>query len=331
MREIGRMERDMIEVYSLESRRGIPAAVLEKDILLTDVLQAISEIRPRGFSLAFCGGTALAKAYKVIDRMSEDLDFKVTVPTCSEKQLLSSLETSRAQIRAAVERIGFPGDDCRAYNNNRFFTFRLRYNSRFKSQSESLRPYIQVECINIAPVEKPQLKPMRSIVADHFDVGKAVELPCTTLRETLVEKTVALLRRLGDDRERNRHNPYLMRHVYDLSRIIQNIGRPDDAKFQEMFVQKVRLDTCQYAGISAAFGADAKKAMEASVMDLRKDPRHARDYETLLKDLVLHGGTSSYHTALAHFLPLADALIKRLDLADAAAGLPHASWVRPRH
>lgn len=42
------MERDMIEVYNLESRRGIPAAVLEKDILLTDVLQAISEIRPRG-------------------------------------------------------------------------------------------------------------------------------------------------------------------------------------------------------------------------------------------------------------------------------------------
>lgn len=51
MREIGRMERDMIEVYSLESRRGIPAAVLEKDILLTDVLQAISEIRPRGLCL----------------------------------------------------------------------------------------------------------------------------------------------------------------------------------------------------------------------------------------------------------------------------------------
>ena len=196
---------DMIEVYAYESRKPLPAAVLEKDILLTELLKHLSDLQPRGYNFALCGGTALAKGYKVTERMSEDINLKVFVPNNDSAK--TALASARAQIRTAIERAGFDGKDCRSYRDNEFFTFRLRYNSCFSSPSESLRPHIQVECINITPVENLQLKKMKSIVGEHFDSGDSFEMPCTTLRETLVEKTVALLRRMQDGEH---NNPYLM-------------------------------------------------------------------------------------------------------------------------
>lgn len=306
MKEISPKEKSMIEVYAYESRKPLPAAVLEKDILLTELLKHLSGLQPRGYNFALCGGTALAKGYKVTERMSEDIDLKVFVPNNDSAK--TALASARAQIRTAIERAGFDGNDCRSYRDNEFFTFRLRYNSCFSSPSESLRPHIQVECINRTPVENLQLKKMKSIVGEHFDSGDSFEMPCTTLRETLVEKTVALLRRMQDGEHQN---PYLMRHVYDLSQIIQTIGRPDDQKFHAMFAHKVALDVAQYAK-DGPFCADPRAVMKASLVDLQRSPQHAKDYDSLLRDLIIHPGVPSYEKALSKFLPLAGDLIARM-------------------
>lgn len=306
MKEISQKEKNMIEVYTYESRKPLPAAVLEKDILLTELLRYISDLQPRGYNCALCGGTALSKGYRVTERMSEDIDLKVFVP--HNESAKTALSCARAQIRAAIERAGFDGNDCRACRDNEF-SFRLRYDSRFSSPTESLRPRIQVECINITPFENPQLKRMRSIVGEHFDNAESFEMPCTTLREILVEKTAVLLRRMHDGKH---ENPQLMRHVYDLNQIIQTIGRPDDQKFHSMFAQKVAMDVAQYAGDSS-FCVDPKTAMESSLLDLQRSPTHAKEYDSLLRDLIIHSGVPSYEKALAKFLPLAGDLIARLD------------------
>jgi len=52
--------------------------------------------RERGVSLIFCGGTALAQAHQVIERMSEDVDFRVVLPdlpsTNQRRKFLSALK-----------------------------------------------------------------------------------------------------------------------------------------------------------------------------------------------------------------------------------------------
>jgi hypothetical protein len=49
---------------------ALRAAILEKDILVTEALRAISEVSLPGFALTFSGGTCLAKAYRLLERRS---------------------------------------------------------------------------------------------------------------------------------------------------------------------------------------------------------------------------------------------------------------------
>ncbi len=52
-------------------------SVVEKDIHVTRALHALSDCENEYFKLVFQGGTCLAKAHKIIKRMSEDCDFRI--------------------------------------------------------------------------------------------------------------------------------------------------------------------------------------------------------------------------------------------------------------
>jgi len=58
----------------------LPAAIFEKDLLVTKTLGLVQDFNWDKFSIVFCGGTSLSKGYELIERMSEDIDFKVIVP-----------------------------------------------------------------------------------------------------------------------------------------------------------------------------------------------------------------------------------------------------------
>ncbi len=74
---------------------GIPDAYIEKDYWITMSLKFLSE-SPYRESVVFKGGTSLSKAYRLIDRFSEDIDLAVL---CSSekgdnqrKKLLKNVE-----------------------------------------------------------------------------------------------------------------------------------------------------------------------------------------------------------------------------------------------
>ncbi len=65
----------------IEESRGIPAAHVEKDFWVTEVLRAMAEqAQRRGITIVFKGGTSLSKAHRLIRRFSEDIDVLVVVP-----------------------------------------------------------------------------------------------------------------------------------------------------------------------------------------------------------------------------------------------------------
>lgn len=57
-------------------------AIVEKDWYVTQVLHAMSDVKHPYFQLIFIGGTCLAKGHRVVERMSEDIDFKIA-PVCT--------------------------------------------------------------------------------------------------------------------------------------------------------------------------------------------------------------------------------------------------------
>jgi len=57
---------------------GLPDYFLEKDLWVTEILRLLYEEQLLGdYAVAFKGGTALSKCWKVIDRFSEDIDLSI--------------------------------------------------------------------------------------------------------------------------------------------------------------------------------------------------------------------------------------------------------------
>ncbi len=61
----------------------LPSAVIEKDYYVTQVIHVLSDTENEYFRLVFAGGTCLAKAHKIVKRMSEDVDFKIQLKNIS--------------------------------------------------------------------------------------------------------------------------------------------------------------------------------------------------------------------------------------------------------
>ena len=51
--------------------------VIEKDIFVTKAIAILMSVEDEVFKLVFQGGTALAKAHRFVQRMSEDCDFRL--------------------------------------------------------------------------------------------------------------------------------------------------------------------------------------------------------------------------------------------------------------
>jgi predicted nucleotidyltransferase component of viral defense system len=77
MRTISDEQLQLINDALAEGASTLSAAALEKDVLLTEALRAISEIKLPGLALTFAGGTCLSKAYGLLERMSEDIDLRL--------------------------------------------------------------------------------------------------------------------------------------------------------------------------------------------------------------------------------------------------------------
>ena len=67
-------------ISELESEQAIPIGeyTIEKDYFVTDTINIIQSVPASDFfRIVFCGGTFLAKAHGILQRMSEDMDFKI--------------------------------------------------------------------------------------------------------------------------------------------------------------------------------------------------------------------------------------------------------------
>jgi hypothetical protein len=99
--------------------------------------------------VVFGGGTALARAHRLVQRMSEDVDFKI-VPTPAAPVSRSGLHRQRSALRdrvtAALRAAGFafdPEDAVRSRDESGYTIFQLPYPA--SGAGEGLRPTIQIE------------------------------------------------------------------------------------------------------------------------------------------------------------------------------------------
>ncbi|MGH9022854.1 MAG: nucleotidyl transferase AbiEii/AbiGii toxin family protein, partial [Acidimicrobiia bacterium] len=110
MTRLLRSDLDELDVYvtRIATATGIPAAHIEKDYWVTEVLRGIAAAsRQTGCSIVFKGGTSLSKAHHLIQRFSEDVDLIAVLPAGGDRAKDATL---KAFIAGAAEATGLASD-----------------------------------------------------------------------------------------------------------------------------------------------------------------------------------------------------------------------------
>ena len=289
---------------------GLPAHV-EKDWFVVRALAAIAAADKGPFQLVFQGGTALSRAHRVIDRMSEDIDIKIVSEGSAQR---SALRRLRESITAELLKAGFKFDpknpEQRKSNyESRYTLYRLPYEP-IAAGHGALRPEIHVETSAWPQRRPPVDRPVVSFVAEAFGRGPEVAVfACSAIVETAAEKFVALTRRAaaelaGVQRERD---PTLIRHVYDLHAIRAHY---DPAEVATLVRDVMQSDAETRGHEFPAYGADPLAETLRAVAGIAASADYARDYAVLQRDMV-YGAKVEFEDAITTL----KALAKRVRMA----------------
>ncbi|MXZ82494.1 MAG: nucleotidyl transferase AbiEii/AbiGii toxin family protein [Synechococcus sp. SB0666_bin_14] len=231
-----------------------PSAILEKDLLMVKLLGLLEVFNWGECTAVFCGGTSLSKGYGLVERMSEDVDFKLQLPQGSSR---SQARIRRRKLREGLAQYlrtaGFGmGEDPVVKNEGSYFYFPLSYQSRFPA-IEVLRSEIKLEFIVRTPLLNTSKVEVRSLLFEYLGQEEApIHFQAVDPQETLVEKVVAFLRRTatwqdnGWPRNRPLHpdDERLVRHLYDVHQSLQQPGvnTPETKIERKRLFQKIVED-----------------------------------------------------------------------------------------
>ena len=297
------------ELLEVQEYFGLPSpALVEKDWYVVRALAAINSADTAPFRLVFGGGTALSRAHRLVRRMSEDIDLKITSDGAFTRPALRHL---RDTLTKALRSIGFEFDPNNpahreSGNASRYTLYRLPYAPIAEGQG-SLRPEIQIETA-VWPLRRPAIElPVISFMAEAFKRPPEVPLiRCVSLVETVAEKFVALTRRAGAELADagGPRDSTLVRHVYDLHMIRAHYD-PDEVAALARTI--MRADVEAYGHQFPAYRENPIAETFRAVAGLKADPGFAKRYGTFLRDMVYAEGPE-FETALSTVAGLAQLL-----------------------
>lgn len=344
MRTISPAQKQALEDLSAEGLlRGLPIQTAEKDIHITELLKSLSEMqvhhdhfgdldvrngeatrRDAGIQLVFAGGTCLSKAHGLIHRMSEDIDIKVLLaPT--EKPLKKG-RGDRVRLKALHDHLptmlgsmGFPllqypdGANPHIHDAHRYFVIGAGYKSAY-SELPSLRPELKLELIQrtpLLPLEKRQFGYLHESLAG-LPPSLTLSINCVSVAETAAEKVLSLLRRCAYKWDGHQTHgdidPALVRHVYDVARIVQQMPGSLEAA-RSIFEELVLSDRDEFKGQNPEFDADPVGVLKRTLVAARGSVELRTRYAQTLMPLVYGSVPPTFENAFASFEAVAQELL----------------------
>ncbi len=293
---------DLLEV---QKHFGLPSpALVEKDWYVVKALSALVAADTAPFRLVFSGGTALSRAHRLIQRMSEDIDLKIV---SDEPLTRPALRTLREIVTQALLDAGFDFDPenplhRESGNASRYTLYRLPYTPLAAGEG-SLRPEIQIETA-VWPVRLPPVAlSVISFMAEAVKCAPEVAaIPCGALAEITAEKFVALTRRAGAEfaNAGGPRDQTLVRHVYDLHLVRAH----DLAGVVPLALEIMVADAAVYGHQFPAYRANPLAETLRAVAGLVADPGFADCYAAFQRDMV-YGEHVDFETAIASVVALA--------------------------
>ena len=316
MKTISSEQKELIDALVAEELAGnLSAAVLEKDVHVTDALRALATLRYPNVTLVFCGGTSLSKAYGLIERMSEDVDLKVVLDAdLSKSGLRAHLGKLKDAVVEVMTSLGFAvvDEERRALNENRYFSSGWVYQTRYATH-HSLRPHLSLEFTARSPrfaVEQKRIGYLIDQLANQS--GDSFEMACIAIEETLAEKVLSFLRRHAEHRAgiREKWDSALVRHVYDTYCMVRsNPALVERAALH--FGDLVDFDRKEFR-LHEAFVEDPKRFLMAALTVAESEEKTHQEYQDVLMPLIYGPIRPTFVEAFSVFKPAALAFLGAL-------------------
>ncbi len=249
-------------ITKISETEGIGWEVVEKDYLLTLMLEGITQTQSLAQNFVFKGGTCLRKAYFQDYRYSEDLDFTLRKPmdgNALREALDSTLEYLKREHNAAMSIKGF--------NSKSYFT---DAKVRFIGLRES-KGAISLDISGEEPIIDSVVE--RAVFNPYYAGG--ISVPVYSLEEILAEKLRSLLQRTR------------VRDYYDVWYLLgSKKSRIDLAKARQIFIKKAAFKKIEFTGPQQFLNPE--KIVQAKayyVAQVKNQVRELPPFETIISGL----------------------------------------------
>lgn len=270
--------RDILEEVALSM--GIQEAFVEKDWYVTHTIGLLVENPYADFTIVFTGGTSLSKAHKLIERFSEDIDFRVVAPSLKEESTSKTRKVLSDFKYHLVDLLGQFFEVLRVdgRDGNRHIMIDLAYPTVF-GPSETLRPHIKLE-FTLSTLWLPgKVLSVSSFVNDTArQAPEVARITCIDPVENAADKLSAIAWRIPsrvrgiDDRQ-----PDVVRHLHDLAKLgKQALIHPGFAQLVNLTIER---DANRVDGISELTTSEKLNRMLTILED---DPLYPKEYDTFV-------------------------------------------------
>ena len=256
------------------SETGFSERLIEKDYYCSVLLNDLAALSGRG--LVFKGGTCLSKVHADFFRLSEDLDFAVSVkPDAARGERRRLAEPFKAHLAGVAARLPIFSEAVAltGQNVNKQYNGQLAYRSAVTGDVESIKIEISLREEFLLPCAE---LPARTILIDPLTRSPAVApvaVRAISLREAYAEKTRAAL---------TRRDPAI-RDFFDLDTAIRKgLLQHGAAEFLSLVAQKLAV-TDDPVDLSPA----RLEALARQIETQLKPVLRTADYEEFVLDSVV--------------------------------------------
>jgi predicted nucleotidyltransferase component of viral defense system len=292
----------------IENRFKINPLFAEKDWYTQHILGVISKFESDDFQPVFSGGTSLSKGHQLIQRFSEDIDFRMlplkdnltrTFRSSYQDRLVETILASSPELKLV--------EDVKKRDRSRFLQFKVSYPSEF-SLVDAVRPYIQVELSFEPPQLVPQIRPVASLINQLTQQPPEIAgMACLNLSETAADKLAALSWRvMGKEPDAERYDPRIIRHLYDLSFLAPKVS--DDPSWSDLSYKTIARDLQTRDRNLADRIKTPDELLNQLVNRFKTNPVYAQHYRDFIES-VAYGDSPSFQQAIDNLSALVDKLL----------------------
>jgi len=186
-----------------DALQSLLPVILEKEVIVKEVVLEVAKVgRDSGFELIFSGGTSLSQGWGLIERISEDVDFRVIAPGFPSKNSKSkALSRLKAELGHALRGAGFDIDgEIIGRDSNRYIRASVVYDSAFAPRQTALRPFVKVELMGVDRPFGIENRQVQHILERYEleDQSKAQPIPMVSLPDIVSDKVISYLRRTAE-------------------------------------------------------------------------------------------------------------------------------------